>query len=331
MIEPTSEITRREPQRNLIPFVVVVAVSIALCGISILSAIDAQSRPGPTPAEGPMKVEWESPATPIRALTLRQFPYELLLRVAPLALIAGAALIIAFAAKAVLGGPLLANEWRFQPAWRPLDTLVVTLLAVGVLLPLQFLFPRDPQKPISVRTWVAELIFRILAATVILMVVKSRQRRAGELEHPFAALGLLKHRLWPHIRAGHVAFLCFIAVAFCLTLLENRIVQYFHLKVIPQDPVELMKSARTLPTQIALPILAVVVAPFTEELFFRGFLQGMLRKHCGSGLAVFATAFFFAAAHANIFIFVQLFILGLMLGYLYDRTQSLAAPMTLHF
>jgi membrane protease YdiL (CAAX protease family) len=317
--------------RDLLPFFVVAAAAVALFSVSLVAAVEAQSSPETIASASSAFPRMVSPDTPLNILTLRQLPMALLERATPLALLAGTLLVLFFAFKVFLGRRLLPKEWEFDPPWTGVDVLDIAAIAILLLVALQFFFPKDPHTSTGAGTWAAELIFRVLLAAAILVIVRYRSQLLGRDVRAFQAVGLRKNRLGRNIRLGVVAFLCFLAFGFAIGYIQNWFVQHFELKVIPQQPVELMRSAHTLATQIALPILAVIIAPFAEELFFRGFLQGLLRKHCGSNLAIFGTALFFASAHTNVFLFLPLFVLGLMLGYLYDRTQSLAAPIAMHF
>ena len=74
---------------------------------------------------------------------------------------------------------------------------------------------------------------------------------------------------------------------------------------------------------------SVLVAPLSEELFFRGYVHGVLRARLGSR-AAYASAAAFAAAHAYVVHFLPLFFIGLLLARLYERTGTLVAPMAAH-
>ena len=79
-------------------------------------------------------------------------------------------------------------------------------------------------------------------------------------------------------------------------------------------------------------ILAViVVAPFGEEILFRGFLQQFLEKHWkDSTKAVLITSLFFAMIHLNPYWMIQIYFLGLILGFLAWRTGSVIPSLILH-
>lgn len=76
--------------------------------------------------------------------------------------------------------------------------------------------------------------------------------------------------------------------------------------------------------------LATVVGPVIEEIFFRGFCYPVLKSKIGKIWAMIATSAFFALIHENSFAFLPIFILGMGLNYLYEKRQSIIAPITLH-
>lgn len=82
---------------------------------------------------------------------------------------------------------------------------------------------------------------------------------------------------------------------------------------------------------VVLWIGAAVVAPFAEELFFRGVLQNFLCNHIRTGAAVLTTSAAFALVHlSQPHALPALFFLSVLLGVVYLRTASLFAPMLIH-
>lgn len=85
----------------------------------------------------------------------------------------------------------------------------------------------------------------------------------------------------------------------------------------------------------ALAVTAILIAPITEELVFRGLLQSVLLRYLGRGrrwLVIIVAAGAFASIHLAVEwqAIPGLFVLGLALGYLYERTASPLAPIVLH-
>jgi membrane protease YdiL (CAAX protease family) len=79
-------------------------------------------------------------------------------------------------------------------------------------------------------------------------------------------------------------------------------------------------------------LLVCVVAPMAEEIFFRGFLFGALRRR-GLVVATLVSGLAFGLAHvasAPIGFLVPLALLGMILALIYERTGSLYPSMALH-
>lgn len=79
-----------------------------------------------------------------------------------------------------------------------------------------------------------------------------------------------------------------------------------------------------------LVLIAVVIAPLCEELFFRGFVFGGLRSRLDFGVASGLSALLFALVHLMAFSAVPLFFVGLGCAVMYERHRSLAAPVVTH-
>lgn len=83
---------------------------------------------------------------------------------------------------------------------------------------------------------------------------------------------------------------------------------------------------------IASMLLVCAVAPLAEELFFRGFVFGALRRR-GLPLAAGVSGVLFGLAHvasSPIGFIVPLAVLGVLLCLVYERTGSLYPPIALH-
>ncbi len=86
-------------------------------------------------------------------------------------------------------------------------------------------------------------------------------------------------------------------------------------------------------TWIALTLLleASVLAPFVEELMFRGCLFGSLRQRMGVYWAIFISSAIFAGLHPQLPLgFIPIFIIGCALAALYHVRGSLLASMSFH-
>ncbi|HVY58226.1 MAG TPA: type II CAAX endopeptidase family protein [Xanthobacteraceae bacterium] len=103
--------------------------------------------------------------------------------------------------------------------------------------------------------------------------------------------------------------------------------------VTPFVVLEAYRTARDAGTLPWLALALVVAAPVTEEVTFRGFLfRGWAASRLGVAGAVALTSFFWAAMHVQYdwFFMLQIFVLGLVLGWLRQRSGSTLLTMALH-
>ena len=78
-------------------------------------------------------------------------------------------------------------------------------------------------------------------------------------------------------------------------------------------------------------VLAIVIlAPIAEELFFRGVVFNAFLRERGPRLAYLGSAALFAVIHLSIVALIPIFLLGLALAWVYDRTGSILAPIVMH-
>ncbi len=93
---------------------------------------------------------------------------------------------------------------------------------------------------------------------------------------------------------------------------------------------QIIKIFEAIESPVWLFITGVIIAPFVEEIFFRGFLfQGFRQRYGWIGGMLLSSAIF-AIAHLDPAALVPTFILGSVLAYVYHRSNSLWPGMTLH-
>ena len=77
-------------------------------------------------------------------------------------------------------------------------------------------------------------------------------------------------------------------------------------------------------------VAIVIVAPIAEEVFFRGVVFNAWLREGGRRFAFIGSALLFAIIHVSLLSLVPIFVLGLMLAWIYDRTGTLVAPIAMH-
>jgi membrane protease YdiL (CAAX protease family) len=140
-----------------------------------------------------------------------------------------------------------------------------------------------------------------------------------------ASFGLRRVQLGPAIGWTILAFIAF------------WILTAIYIKAVGQpDQQELTRDLReeeSLSALIGYAVLLAFVAPLAEELFFRGFVFGVLREKIGAVWAVLATGVVFGLVHvagSPIETVGVLIILGSLLCVLYLQTGSLLPCIALH-
>jgi len=82
---------------------------------------------------------------------------------------------------------------------------------------------------------------------------------------------------------------------------------------------------------VLLFIAVSILAPLGEEILFRGFLQQFLEKYwADTTRAILVTSFIFSTIHMNPYWFIQIYFLGIMLGFLAWKTKSIIPSLILH-
>lgn len=75
----------------------------------------------------------------------------------------------------------------------------------------------------------------------------------------------------------------------------------------------------------------ILIAPFVEELFFRGFLYNLIKKQYGITIGIIVSTAIFAFVHYNIYYrFIPMLLACIAMPYLYEKSKSLIPPIILH-
>lgn len=77
-------------------------------------------------------------------------------------------------------------------------------------------------------------------------------------------------------------------------------------------------------------VVTVVIAPIVEELFFRGFIYGVLRERMSAGWAILLSSAIFAAYHFNLWLVVPIVMLGIALAWLTEWQRSIWPAIICH-
>jgi len=112
----------------------------------------------------------------------------------------------------------------------------------------------------------------------------------------------------------------------------GHVLTWLHWKPVAQSAVQLLQQHQNAPNYQTLVIgmLAIFIAPVIEEMLFRGVLYPCIKQAGYPGVALWGTSLFFAATHANMATLVPLMVFAMVLTWLYEKFDNLAAPMIAH-
>lgn len=153
------------------------------------------------------------------------------------------------------------------------------------------------------------------------------QRRKGRA-YPATSQVLLGLR--ELMRKGVMAFLLVVPVVLTVGLIWATALRVVGLPVEQQDLVGVFMRSGS-PAEIAgLLLIAVVVAPLSEELIFRAGIFRALRGSLGRWGAIAVSSSLFALLHGSWVGFAPLFCLGAVFCLAYERSRNIAVPMIAH-
>jgi membrane protease YdiL (CAAX protease family) len=97
-----------------------------------------------------------------------------------------------------------------------------------------------------------------------------------------------------------------------------------------QQAVQTIRMASAWRDRLVLGLGTIALAPFAEEILFRGILYPAIKRAGFPRLALWLTSFLFAAIHLNLATFIPLLALALLLTFLYEYTGNLLASIAAH-
>ena len=140
-----------------------------------------------------------------------------------------------------------------------------------------------------------------------------------------------------------------ITAAIILTMFFGELIWGQEYQMQQHQQLELIMEYSQLLPRILIVVVAVVIAPLLEEMLFRGLFQTTIRSYLiarrsslvarvtGHGsratncwLAIAISSGLFTITHANTGHWPALFVLGICLGYAYEKSGSLFRPIFIH-
>lgn len=125
-----------------------------------------------------------------------------------------------------------------------------------------------------------------------------------------------------------------LLAAITITLIIAKMFSGQDYQMPQHEQLEMITQYQQIPVRISIVFVAVVIAPLLEEMLFRGFVQTAIRSYFNprnnAWPAIALSALFFSIMHADPSHWPALFILGICLGYSYEKSGSLFRPIFIH-
>jgi len=239
---------------------------------------------------------------------------------------AGAAIFAIWAAKIILGRNPLADS-------RPRRN---NLHFFSPLIPFAILLIVAPAAvPTGIDDWQTAAIGNtVLCAGGLLAIVASLVLAHRHFARRLKGWGLDFKSVFRDAGAAFVNLLAVSPVfltAVVLTLFCARLFVSPDFELPHHEGLDLITEYSQLPVRISMIILAVVIAPVSEEMLFRGFIQTMFLSHLRRPwVSVAITSGLFAAVHPDVAHWPALFVLSMCMGYAYEKSGSLLRPIFIH-
>jgi membrane protease YdiL (CAAX protease family) len=115
-----------------------------------------------------------------------------------------------------------------------------------------------------------------------------------------------------------------------VTILMAIIISFLPQTPEPQAVADLLLNARGREQIVSLLLLVGVIAPVSEELFFRGFIYPVMRNRLGVNGGITATACLFGLMHFDLVRFIPLAIGGACLNIFCENSNSIYPAIVAH-
>lgn len=140
-------------------------------------------------------------------------------------------------------------------------------------------------------------------------------------------VGLTRLPTWTDILSAPAGFIIYAIISSILIMLASQVFPWFNADQVQQTGFD--QVSRNYELVLAF-LSLVVIAPISEEILFRGFLYGKLKKYMPIWIAVIATSVLFGFVHGAWNLAFDTFALSVILCILRELTGSIWASILLH-
>ena len=122
-----------------------------------------------------------------------------------------------------------------------------------------------------------------------------------------------------------------LIINFLFEYCYDFILGFFKVHKDPQVIVGIIPDASSGLFSILFFVFAIaIIIPVLEEIIFRVILYQGLKSKLPVSVAIIITSLVFAFIHVQLITLLPIFVMGFLLTYSYEKTQSLLIPVTIH-
>lgn len=130
---------------------------------------------------------------------------------------------------------------------------------------------------------------------------------------------------------GILLYFALIPILSISVLLSIYIFEKLGFRPMPQNIVFIYFQVKSVFVLTFLFFISTVFAPIFEEILFRGFLYNALKEKFSTFFSIFISSLIFSLFHGEIFVFLGIFFLGIVLSYIFEKTGNIWVCIGLHF
>ncbi len=218
------------------------------------------------------------------------------------------------------------REWTVDSVLVMLLRLIACFMVVGLSSYLMDRFWEDPQA--DRKQFVISIGGTFSFQVALLFLIRNflKENHLGWS----AAFGFRDPGLWKGIALGAGLAMLVLPVNVGLIWVSQKGMEWRSIQPVVQQTIETLRSRTEFQDRFLLAFLAIVMAPLSEELLFRGILYPAIKQAGLPNMALWGTSILFALTHANMMTFLPLTLLALTLTLLYEHTGNLLAPIVAH-